>query len=86
MVLMLCDHLEARSRSLAQNGKLVNNGDISDLVERAFNQLSDDEQFDEVVIQLKMLREIKSHLTRELSTMYHKRIDYDADKKENEVI
>lgn len=75
MLLMLCDHLEARSRSLSQSGKL---DQIDDLVEIAFNDLNIDEQFDDVTLKLAHLRLIKKFLCRELSSQYHKRIDYDA--------
>ncbi len=79
MLLMLCDHLEARSRSLAQAGKL---DEIDPLVEIAFNQLNDDEQFDDVTIKLAHLRKIKTFLRRELTSQYHKRVDYDEEETE----
>lgn len=76
MLLMLCDHLEARSRSLDQSGKLPS--DISKFVEIVFQELFDDEQFDDVALpKLGDLRIIKSLLSREISSQYHKRISYD---------
>jgi membrane-associated HD superfamily phosphohydrolase len=71
---MLCDHLEARSRSLVQAGKI---DEINNLVEVAFRDLNDDEQFDEVTIKLAHLRKVKFLLRREITSQYHKRIEYD---------
>lgn len=78
MLLMLCDHLEARTRSLDQSGNLPE--DMKEFVERVFQEIFDDEQFDDVSIpKLGDLRRIKNLLARELSSQHHKRIDYDAE-------
>ena len=74
-LLMLCDHLEARSKSLIQANKL-NSTDT--LVEQVIDELLEDEQLDDVAMpKLGYLRIIKSLLKRELSSQYHKRVDYD---------
>jgi putative nucleotidyltransferase with HDIG domain len=75
MLLMLCDHLEARTRALELNSKLST--DLSDYVEKVFNEMFDDEQFDEVSLpKLGDLRRIKQLISRELSSQFHKRVDY----------
>lgn len=75
MLLMLCDHLEARCRSLNQVNKL---NDVSELVELVFKELLEDEQLDEVSLpKLGDLRRIKELIKRELKGQYHKRVDYD---------
>ena len=75
-LLMICDHLEARSRSLSQAGKL---GSIDELVDAAITELlEEDEQLDDVALpKLGHLRLIKTLLKRELAGRYHKRVDYD---------
>jgi len=79
MLLMLCDHLEARCRSLNQSGKL---GDVSELVELVFQELLEDEQFDDVSLpKLGDLRRIKELIKREMKGQYHKRVDYDTEKE-----
>jgi len=75
MLLMLCDHLEARCRSLNQANKLE---DVSALVETVFEEILEDEQLDDVSLpKLGDLRRIKELIKRELKGQYHKRVDYD---------
>jgi len=79
MLLMLCDHLEARCRSLNQAGKL---NDVSELVDLVFQELLEDEQFDDVSLpKLGDLRRIKELIKREMKGQYHKRVDYDKEKE-----
>ena len=85
-VLMICDRLEAMTRSLFQNNKY--NSDPSEIVDTLINELLDDEQLDEVTIKLGDLKKFKIVLNKELEGMYSKRIDYDKveevkDGKEN---
>ena len=78
-LLMLCDHLEARVRSERKSGKIKTKDQVDDLVELVFESLVDDDQFDDVAVtKLKILRQIKKILKRELSNKFddHKRIDY----------
>jgi putative nucleotidyltransferase with HDIG domain len=74
-LLMITDHLEARSRSLVQAGKMDN---ISGLIELVIAELLDDGQLDEVILRLGDLRIIKNTLKAELDAQFHKRVDYDA--------
>lgn len=75
-LLMICDHLEARSRSLNQAGKLSN---VDELIDKVIVELlEEDEQLDDVALpKLGYLRKIKFLLKREISSQYHKRVDYD---------
>jgi membrane-associated HD superfamily phosphohydrolase len=82
-LLMLCDCLEAKCRSLYQNDKL---GSIEDVVDSTLNDLIDDQQLDDISLpRLSYLRKMKTVLYRELGSMYKpKRIDYpEVDKGED---
>jgi len=74
-VLMVCDRLEAMTRSLVQNNKYSN--DPIEVVNDVINELLEDEQLDEVTIKLGDLKKFKTVLNKELEGMYSKRIDYD---------
>lgn len=77
-LLMICDILEATSRSLSQAGKL---GDVGQLVEQVIQDLEQDQQLDDVELTFGKLRIIKEVLKKELTAQYHQRVDYDnADK------
>lgn len=73
-LLMITDHLEARSRSLSQSGKLDN---ATVLIDTIITELIDDSQLDGVSIKLGDLRKIKSALAKEIESQFHKRVDYD---------
>jgi len=73
-VLMICDRLEAMTRSLVQNNKY---GNPTEVIDGVINELLDDEQLDEVTIKLGDLKKFKTVLNKELEGMYSKRIDYD---------
>ena len=78
MVLMICDNIEARSRSYIQNGKEF---EPSDVIDRAINGLTTDGQLD--ALTLGDLRKIKKALGKELEGTYQKRVSYpDEEKKE----
>ena len=74
-VLMVCDQLEAMTRSLFQNNKYSN--DPVEVVNNIINNLLEDEQLDNVTIKLGDLKLFKNVLNKELEGMYSKRIDYD---------
>ena len=74
-VLMVCDQLEAMTRSLFQNNKYSN--DPVEVVNNVINNLLEDEQLDNVTIKLGDLKLFKNVLNKELEGMYSKRIDYD---------
>lgn len=80
MVLMVCDVVEATSRSLSQAGKLDPNKVINDSIQG----LIDDGQLDEVVVKLGDLKKIKHALAKELEGIYQKRVDYEEAKEEKE--
>ncbi len=72
-VLMICDYVEATSRSLSQAGKLDPNKVINDSIQG----LLDDGQLDSVTMKLGDLKRIKHALAKELEGIYQKRVDYD---------
>lgn len=79
-VLMICDHIEARSRSLVQAGKY----DPETIIDDTINGLLDDGQLDDVHMRLGDLKKIKLALAKELEGLYQKRIDYDSANEEAE--
>jgi len=79
MLLMICDNIEARSRSYIQNGK---DFDPSEVIERAINSLMSDGQLD--ALTLGDLRKIKEALGKELEGTYQKRVSYPEDESEKE--
>lgn len=79
-VLMICDHIEAKSKALIQANKF----DPSDVIETTINELIDDGQLDDVVMRLGDLKKIKEALAKELEGTYQKRVDYDKAKAEAE--
>lgn len=76
-VLMICDHIEATSRSLVQAGKY----DASKVIDTTINDLLDDGQLDDVVMRLGDLKKVKEALAKELEGIYQKRVDYDNSRK-----
>lgn len=79
-VLMICDHIEATSRSLVQSGKY----DATAVIDGTINNLLDDGQLDDVVMRLGDLKKVKEALAKELEGIYQKRVDYDKAEKEKE--
>lgn len=79
-VLMICDHIEATSRSLVQAGKY----DASKVIDTTINDLLDDGQLDDVVMRLGDLKKVKEALAKELEGIYQKRVDYDNARKNDE--
>jgi putative nucleotidyltransferase with HDIG domain len=77
MLLMICDNIEARSRSYIQNGKDFN---PSGVIEDAIESLMSDGQLDAMT--LGDLRQIKEALGKELEGTYQKRVSYPDDKPE----
>jgi len=77
-ILMICDHIEATSRSLMQAGKF----DANLVIEKTINSLIDDGQLDDVVMRLGDLKKIKEALKKEIEGSYQKRVDYDKAKDE----
>lgn len=79
MVLMICDQIEATSRSLVQSGKF----NPTDVMEKTINGLLNDGQFDDVEIKLGDVKKIKLVLAKELEGLYQKRVSYERDSKED---
>lgn len=81
-VLMICDCIEARSRSEIQAGK--GNFDPTEVIEDTINVLLSDGQLDDVVMRLGDLQKIKDALAKELEGTFQKRVDYKKAKDEVE--
>ena len=79
-VLMICDCLEARTRSEAQ--KRQSSFDPRIIIEDTINELMVDGQLDDVVMRLGDLQKIKDALAKELQGTYQKRVDYKKAKEE----
>jgi cyclic-di-AMP phosphodiesterase PgpH len=77
-VLMICDHIEATSRSLFQSNKL----DPATVIDDTITELIDDGQLDDVYMRLGDLKKIKEALAKELEGTYQKRVDYEKAKKD----
>ena len=73
-VLMICDAIEARSRSEIQAGK--GNLNPTHIIEDTINSLLSDGQLDDVVMRLGDLQKIKDALAKELEGTFQKRVDY----------
>ena len=69
---MLCDAVEAASRSL----KDYSENSISDLVDRIVDGKEDDGQLSDSDISLREVNKIKSVMKAYLKQMYHSRISY----------
>lgn len=80
MVLMLCDTIQARSRSEDQAGKF----DPSTIFTKTYNALSADGQLADVYMKLGDLEVIKQVIGKELEGMFQKRVDYDKAEAEGE--
>jgi len=77
-ILMIVDSVEATAKSAVDRMSEPENR--IECVKNTIDRLREDQQLDEMKVG--MLRQIQSRLIRELDTIYHKRIDYDLDKKE----
>jgi putative nucleotidyltransferase with HDIG domain len=79
MLLMICDNIEARSRSYIQNGKEI---DPTDVIDMAMKGLMSEGQLDALTIG--DMRRIKEALAKELEGTYQKRVSYPEDKEEKD--
>lgn len=79
-ILMICDCIEARSRSEIQAARKALDPD--ELIEDTINSLLSDGQLDDVVMRLGDLQKIKEALAKELEGTYQKRVDYAKAKEE----
>ena len=78
MVLLVCDSIEARSRSEMKEDTF----DPKAIIEETINELLEDFQLENVVMRLGDLQKMKSALAKELQGTYQKRVDYAKAKKE----
>jgi hypothetical protein len=83
-VLMICDSIEARSRSEIQAGK--GKLDPTFIIEDTINSLLSDGQLDDVVMRLGDLQKIKDALAKELEGTFQKRVDYKKADEEKEYV
>lgn len=74
LILMLCDSIEATTRSLF-NSKTNGEDFISDAINKTITRLMDDQQLDNMKIGV--LNKTKKIITKELESIYHKRVSYD---------
>lgn len=81
--LMMVDHIEAKTRSFIQSGK-IDSTNVSSIVEDTINELLDDGQLDSVFMKLGDLKKIKENLIKELKSSFQKRVDYDEVKEKNQ--
>lgn len=77
-VLMICDKIEATSKSKFQSGTF----DPLEVIESVINNLINDNQLDDVVMRLGDIKKLKDALAKELEGIYQKRVDYDKAKDE----
>ena len=71
-VLMICDQIEATSRSKVNAGKF----DPQKVIEDTIGGLINDGQLDEVFMRLGDLKKIKESIAKELEGTYQKRVEY----------
>jgi hypothetical protein len=82
MILMICDNLEAKTRSELQAGRKIA---AKDIIEATINYLLSDGQLDDVVMRLGDLQKIKDALLKEMEGTFQKRIDYTKAKTEHNI-
>lgn len=82
LMLLLCDQLEATSRSLYadQHQDMEHQDiDVTTFVTSIFNKLMMDGQFNDVEIRLGYLSKIQEALVNDIAGNFHKRVKYDED-------
>lgn len=78
MVLLVCDHIEARSRAEVKRDTF----DPKTIIDETLNELLEDGQIEDVVMRIGDIQKLKSALAKELQGTYQKRVDYaDAEKE-----
>ena len=79
-VLMICDSVEATSRSLDSKDELEDSKDRRAVINTTVDRLTQDYQLDD--IKVGDLRTIKNVLYKEMENIYHKRIAHGDEKEE----
>ena len=75
-IVMICDSVEAASRSLSELSELV----ITDLVNRLVKEKADEGQFDECQLTFEELGKVKSTIVQTLLVTHHLRVKYPVRK------
>lgn len=81
VILMLCDTLEAASRTMKDRTPQG----ISDFVDRIVQGKIDEGQFNEADISLKELHTVSENLKEYIRQVYHARVDYPAGKRKGKI-
>lgn len=76
--LMICDVVEATSKSKIQSGTF----EPKSIIDDAINYLMSDGQLNDVVMRLGDLQKIKMALAKEIKGLYQKRVNYEKVKEE----
>lgn len=79
-ILMIVDAVEAKAKFLSAAGKLETYEDKDACVAGTIDALRDDEQLDEMKVGT--LRKVREKLARELDSIYHTRVAYEAEETE----
>lgn len=74
-ILMICDSVEAASRSL----KVITEQSLRDLISAVVERQRQDGQFDKAEISYRQINRLKEILTEKLLEIYHSRIEYQKD-------
>ncbi|MCK9556091.1 HD domain-containing protein [Candidatus Pacearchaeota archaeon] len=78
-ILMICDVVESTARSLYIRNELNDEETKVKLVSDTIEKLTDDGQIDK--LELGIVRVVRRILPKELSSIYHKRVEYPEEKK-----
>jgi putative nucleotidyltransferase with HDIG domain len=81
-ILMIADSIEASARAHYNQGKLEDSKSKQKLVNTTIERLGDDGQLD--IVKFGVIRETKVILIKELESIYHKRVSYEEEEKEDE--
>lgn len=79
LILMLCDQIEATSRSIYIDQKMDVGPDV--FVLNIYNKLMADGQFDSVVVELGNLKKVQEALISDVASNFQKRIAYGEDEE-----
>jgi len=83
LILMLCDQIEATSRSIIGGSSAI--ADPYSIISDIYNKLHLDGQFDNVEILLGNLKLIQEALVTDVASSFHKRIEYKNKNAEGDV-
>jgi len=78
-ILMIVDSIEATARSLYNSGKLDDTKSRKNVIDSSIDKLGNDGQLD--VVKFGVIRQVKGILIKELEAIYHKRVSYEEEDK-----